>query len=192
MKWDVETLWHEEENLSSFNLVILPGGFSYGDYLSAGRLAKFSPVIKALRSYIENKSGFTLGICNGFQILCEAGFLPGALSSNDNLKFISDYTSLSFKKSEKTINITLPIAHKEGCFFADKKDIEKINNENMIFLTYNINPNGSMLDIAGLYDRKNRIMGMMPHPERAAFKELGSTDGLEIFKFIEEECCVNR
>ena len=171
--WKTRYIWHFLTDLSEFDVIFLPGGFSYGDYIRSGRLAKFSPVMSAVKDF----KGFVVGICNGFQILCEAGLLPGVLTDNWNTRFICKTQALQF--GDKKIN--LPIAHGEGRYIApDGLD------EGMIFLTYSDNPNGSDKDIAGLYDKKRKIIGMMPHPERAFFKETGNVDGKEIFKMIEE------
>ncbi len=179
--WETEFIWHNEENLDQYDVIFLPGGFSYGDYIRAGRLAKFSPAVMALKQYVESKRGFLVGICNGFQILCEAGLLPGILSTNDNSKFICEEASLLV--GDKAI--TLPIAHGEGRYIANNCVLKEIKSKNMIFLQYKNNPNGSVLDIAGLYDRENRIIGLMPHPERAIFEETGNTDGRFFFEMIE-------
>ncbi len=179
-------IFHTETNLDKYDLIVLAGGFSFGDYIRAGRLAKLSPSVFALKDYIKHKKGFTLGICNGFQILTEANLLPGVLIENKSTKFICNDEPLIFN-GEK---ITLPIAHKEGCFYADFDTLKFIEEKNMAFLKYQNNPNGSINDIAGLYDRENKIMGLMPHPERAVLKECapnGQTDGIKIFDFIKEE-----
>jgi len=181
--WETDYVWHFEQSLDDYDVVFLPGGFSYGDYIRSGRLAKFSPVIEAVKKYVKAKRGFVIGICNGFQILCETGLLPGVLTDNRDTRFICKKTGLKLNNSKE---ITLPIAHGEGRYIA-----ENIPKE-MIFLTYTDNPNGSMEDIAGLYDRENNIIGMMPHPERAFFAETGSTDGREIFKIVEEALAVKK
>ena len=198
--WETDYVWHSETSLDKYDVILLPGGFSYGDYIRSGRLAKFSPVIGAVKEYIKKKRGFVIGICNGFQILCEAGLLPGVLTDNWNTRFIckevglrldsgkqvrsfdpeDDGKSAGGKAKAGSKNIVLPIAHGEGRYIAENIP------EEMIFLTYTDNPNGSAKDIAGLYDRKNRIIGMMPHPERAFFAETGNTDGREIFKIIQK------
>ncbi|MCL2032088.1 MAG: phosphoribosylformylglycinamidine synthase subunit PurQ [Methanomassiliicoccaceae archaeon] len=174
--WETDLVWHSERSLDGYDVVLLPGGFSYGDYIRSGRLAKFSPVMDAVREYVKAGRGFVIGICNGFQILCESGLLPGVLTDNRDMRFICGDVRL---RTDAGTEITLPIAHGEGRYLADSVP------EDMIFLTYIGNPNGSVRDIAGLYDRENNIIGMMPHPERAFFEETGNTDGREIFKIIE-------
>lgn len=184
--WEVSYIWHFETNLDNYDVIFLPGGFSYGDYIRSGRLAKFSPVMQAIKEFVEKQQGFLIGICNGFQILCEAGLLPGVLTDNWNTRFICNVQELSLNMENSTKMVNLPIAHGEGRYLAESDVIEQLKKENMIFLTYNNNPNGSIEDIAGLYDRKRKIIGMMPHPERAFFDELGNTDGKEIFRIIQE------
>lgn len=172
--WKTEYIWHNDEIEKSYDVIFLPGGFSYGDYISAGRIAKFSKAVETL------PVGKTLivGICNGFQILCEKNLLSGTLTDNKDLKFISQAAPLTFYQDD----IVLPIAHKQGNYTIEKMPSCEI------FLTYKNNKNGSDYDIAGLYDREKRILGMMPHPERAVFKENGNTDGRKIFEFIKNEC----
>lgn len=177
-----EFVFHDTKNLEQYDLIVLPGGFSFGDYIRAGRLAKLSPAVLSLKNF----KGFILGICNGFQILTECGLLPGALIENSGTKFICQDEPLIFNDTE----INLPIAHKEGCFWADEADLKLIEEKNMAFLKYKNNPNGSINDIAGLYDREKKIMGLMPHPERAILKECvpnTTTDGIKIFDFIQKE-----
>ncbi len=171
--WDTEYIWQDEKITKSYDVIFLPGGFSYGDHISSGRLAKLSPAVKSLP---VNKS-VIVGICNGFQILCEAKLLPGALLDNKNLSFISKVTDLSFQDGK----ISLPIAHHQGNYTCDKID------ESMILMTYDKNENGSDSSVAGLYDRRNKIIGMMPHPERTIFKELGLTDGRKVFEFVKNQ-----
>lgn len=172
--WKAEYIWHSEEIKNVYDVIFLPGGFSYGDYISAGRIAKFSKSVETL----PIGESMIVGICNGFQILCEKGLLQGALTDNKNLKFLSENAKLSFWGED----IVLPIAHGLGNYTAENMP------ESEAFLTYNENKNGSDFDIAGLYDKKKRILGMMPHPERAVFKETGFVDGRKIFEFIEKEC----
>jgi len=190
--WETEFVWHFENALDEYDIVFLPGGFSYGDYIRSGRLAKFSPVMEAIKQYVDSERGFVVGICNGFQILCETGLLPGILTDNWNTRFICKNAPLNLYDTDDEKKIVLPIAHGEGRYVAEEDVIKKLKEENMIFLTYTCNPNGSMEDIAGLYDRKKRVMGMMPHPERAFFEETGSTDGREIFKIVEEALSYKR
>lgn len=173
--WETEFIWHDETQLEKYDIVFLPGGFSYGDYIRAGRLAKFSPVVMSLKNYVEQKRGFLVGICNGFQILCETKLLPGILSTNINTKFICEEVPLSYDNQI----IKLPIAHGEGRYIADERTTKE-----MIFMKYQDNPNGSDMDIAGLYDKENKVIGMMPHPERAIFSETGNTDGRMFFEML--------
>lgn len=192
--WEAEYIWHFETNLDGYDVIFLPGGFSYGDYIRSGRLAKFSPVMQAVKEFIDKKQGFVIGICNGFQILCESGLLPGVLTDNWGTRFICKVQELNLYSDNakgdtnhlsNLKSISLPIAHGEGRYIAEPETIKQLKEEDMIFLTYKYNPNGSIEDIAGLYDKKRRIIGMMPHPERAFFAETGNTDGKEIFKIIE-------
>ncbi|MDR1327361.1 MAG: phosphoribosylformylglycinamidine synthase subunit PurQ, partial [Heliobacteriaceae bacterium] len=186
---ETDYVWHFEQSLNDYDVVFLPGGFSYGDYIRSGRLAKFSPVVNAVKEYVKAKRGFVIGICNGFQILCESGLLPGVLTDNWNTRFICKTSRLQIKNGKE---ITLPIAHGEGRYLAEDHIMQELKRKDMIFLTYINNPNGSMEDIAGLYDRENNIIGMMPHPERAFFSETGSTDGREIFKIVEQALTVKK
>lgn len=181
--WEVDFIWHTEIITKNYDMIFLPGGFSYGDHISSGRIAKLSNAVKSLP---VGKS-LIIGICNGFQILCEAKLLSGALTHNQNLKFISKQTKINFTPPPVTSNesrttLTLPIAHHQGNFVCEK-DFDK----SQILMSYNHNENGSDLDIAGLYDKNNKIIAMMPHPERAVFKELESTDGRKVFKFFENQ-----
>jgi phosphoribosylformylglycinamidine synthase len=183
--WQAEYLWHDETCLDKYDVIFLPGGFSYGDYIRAGRLAKFSPAVMALNDYIERKNGFVIGICNGFQVLCERKLLPGILSMNDSTKFICDIVPLKVSIDSHPEDICLPVAHAEGRYIASPETLKEIEDNGMVFLRYKDNPNGSVNDIAGLYDRDNRIIGLMPHPERAIFKETGLEDGKYFFKMFE-------
>lgn len=169
--WDAEFIWQNDKITKNYDVIFLPGGFSYGDYISSGRLAKLTPAVKSLP---VGKS-LIVGICNGFQILCEAGLLSGALTHNENLRFISKVCELEFFNER----LNIPIAHHQGNYTG-------LGSEEVI-LKYTHNENGSDDNIAGIYDRKNRIIGMMPHPERAVFDELGLTDGRKIFEFIKNE-----
>lgn len=171
--WNTEYIWQDDIIEKNYDLIFIPGGFSYGDHISAGRIAKLSPAVKSL----PVRKSLIVGICNGFQILCEARLLPGALVDNENIKFISKTSEINFQNEL----IKLPIAHHQGNYTAENID------ESNIFMTYKDNENGSDLSIAGIYDRKNKIMGMMPHPERAMYEELGLTDGRKVFEFIKNE-----
>ncbi len=173
--FNVELVQHTEKFEREYDVIFLPGGFSYGDYISSGRLAKFSDAVKTL----PIKKALIVGICNGFQILCEAGYLEGILTYNKKIKFLSEYAQLNFFDKK----ITLPIAHRQGNYIAKDKNTLK----NKILMTYCDNKNGSDYDIAGIYDKNKRIMGMMPHPERAVFSETGCTDGRQFFEYIKNE-----
>jgi len=189
---DVEFVWHKENNLKKFDAILIPGGFSYGDYLRTGAIARFSPIMNAILT--ESKKGKTvIGICNGFQILLECGLLPGALINNKNIKFLSKDVKLSVSTNESIFTknlmegdvLKMPIAHKQGNYIADNQTLKKLENENrIIFKYYDENPNGSMMDIGGITNKDRNILGMMPHPERACEKILGSEDGKRIFESI--------
>jgi len=169
--------------------VILPGGFSYGDYLRCGAIAKFSPVMTAVKKFAQ-EGGLVLGICNGFQILVESGLLPGALLRNRNLRFVCRTVTIRVE----TINtpftcaatkgqlIKVPVAHGEGCYFADQRTLDALEAEDRVVMRYLDNPNGSLRDIAGICSERRNVMGMMPHPERASDPLLGSTDGRVILE----------
>ena len=190
---DIKTkfLWHESSDLNDIDSIVLPGGFSYGDYLRCGAIARFSPLINALHDFV--KSGRrVLGICNGFQILTESGFLPGALVANKNLNFICDDTDLNvitskggwFQKSDEKQNIKLPIAHGEGRYHCDQDTLKRLIDNDLIALKYKTNPNGSTSDIAGITNEKGNVLGLMPHPERACDESIGGIDGLNILKSL--------
>lgn len=181
--FQADYVFHTDTNLDKYDLIVLPGGFSFGDYIRAGRLAKLSPVTGAVKNYVKNGRGFVLGICNGFQILCEAGLLPGALVENAKTHFICEDAALSFNG----VDVKIPIAHKEGRFWADEETLNSIKRQNMAIMTYKNNPNGSLADIAGLYDRHSKVFGLMPHPERAVLAHSGSGDGLKVFDFVKSE-----
>lgn len=184
MGWQTEYIWHDETNLDKFDVIFLPGGFSYGDYIRAGRLAKFSPAVMALKEYVKAKRGFVVGICNGFQVLCETKLLPGVLANNTSMKFICEEVMLTTNHEGLPETVKFAIAHGEGRYIADDATLAEIKAKNMIFLQYNNNPNGSVMDIAGLFDRENGIIGMMPHPERGIFDETGNTDGRYFFEML--------
>jgi phosphoribosylformylglycinamidine synthase len=171
--------------------VILPGGFSYGDYLRCGAIAKFSPVMEAVRRF-AGEGGPVLGICNGFQILVESGLLPGALVRNTGLRFICKEVRLRVETTDSPFTcegakgeiLRIPIAHGEGCYFADDRTLDELEAEDRVAFRYVENPNGSLRDIAGVLSRGRNVLGMMPHPERASDPLMGSTDGLRILNSI--------
>lgn len=182
-----EFIWHDSGTLGDVDAVILPGGFSYGDYLRCGAIAKFSPVMQAVKKFARD-GGLVLGICNGFQVLTEAGLLPGALVRNANLKFICRPVPLEVVSTDspfthqatKGQKLSLPVAHGEGCYIADERTLDQLEDEDRIVLRYRENCNGSLRDIAGILNAGRNVMGMMPHPERAADPLVGNTDGLTI------------
>ncbi|MGD1091912.1 MAG: phosphoribosylformylglycinamidine synthase subunit PurQ [Bryobacteraceae bacterium] len=182
-------IWHDSTSLGQVDAVILPGGFSYGDYLRCGAIAKFSPVMEAIRRFAAD-GGLVLGVCNGFQILVESGLLPGALLRNRNLKFVCRDVTLRVEStntpftSGATLHQTLrmPVAHGEGCYYADEHTLDTLEAEDRVVLRYLDNPNGSLRDIAGICNARRNVMGLMPHPERASDPLLGSTDGRVILE----------
>jgi len=186
-----EFIWHESASLGDVDAVILPGGFSYGDYLRCGAIAKFSPVMRAVKNFAHD-GGLVLGICNGFQVLTEAGLLPGALVRNANLKFVCRTVPLQVATVDSPFthraapgeHIHLPIAHGEGCYIADENTLDQLEAEDRVVLRYLDNPNGSLRDIAGILSAERNVMGMMPHPERAADALVGSTDGVAILSSL--------
>jgi len=187
-------IWHKETDLKSYDAIIVPGGFSYGDYLRAGAIARFSPIMRAVID--ESKKGKKIiGICNGFQILIECGLLPGSLLNNINIKFLSKNVSLEVVNNESSFThlidkkdvLSMPIAHRQGNYFADKELVKELEDNNQIAFKYKYeNPNGSISDIAGILNSKKNVLGMMPHPERASDSLLGSRDGYKIFQSIVE------
>ena len=199
LKKEVVKLWHKDTNLQECDFIILPGGFSFGDYLRSGAIAKFSPIMKEIIGF-ANAGGFVMGICNGFQILCETGLLPGALLHNTNHKFIcknihlktiSDNSILTNMIGDKSLK--MPIAHGEGRYFAEAKTIAELETNDQILIKYcnekgeiteDSNPNGSIKNIAGVCNKDRNVFGMMPHPERAADIELKSTNGRKLFESI--------
>ena len=184
-------LWHEAPSLGAPDCVILPGGFSYGDYLRTGAMAAHSPIMKSVKDFAAG-GGLVLGICNGFQILCEAGLLPGALLRNKNLQFICETTELEVVHPETPFTqkyrigetIHLPIAHGEGNYYINDAGLQRLEANRQIIFRYRDNPNGSTADIAGISNEKRNVLGMMPHPERASESVLGGTDGLKLFESI--------
>ncbi|MDQ6622280.1 MAG: phosphoribosylformylglycinamidine synthase subunit PurQ [Verrucomicrobiota bacterium] len=185
-----EFVWHKETSLAGFDAIVLPGGFSYGDYLRCGAIARFSPIMRAVVE--EAAAGkLVIGVCNGFQILCEAGLLPGALVRNRSLHFVCEMVTVrvEVEQSPFTLGLTrgsrlrIPVAHGEGCFFAKTETLRELNENRQVILRYvDGNPNGSVEDIAGICNRAGNVFGLMPHPDRACEARLGSADGTKIFQ----------
>ncbi len=196
---DAEFLWHKERDLKKSDIIILPGGFSYGDYIRTGSIARFSPIMEEVIKFANN-GGIVLGICNGFQILLEAGLLPGVMLKNESLKFISkdihvrvENKNTIFTSEIKKEVLKIPIAHAEGNYFADDDVLKQLEDEGRIVFKYSspegkvaaeFNPNGSKLNIAGIINENGNVLGMMPHPERCSDNLLGNSDGLGIFSSI--------
>ncbi len=190
----VDFIWHKETNLENYDSIIVPGGFSYGDYLRAGAIARFSPIMKTVIE--ESKKGKKIiGICNGFQILIECGLLPGSLLNNVNIKFLSKTISLEVINNKTSFThlidsdetLSMPIAHKQGNYFANENLIKELEDNDQIAFKYkDNNPNGSVSNIAGVLNSTKNVLGMMPHPERASDPWLGSNDGYKIFQSIVE------
>ncbi|MBD3637243.1 MAG: phosphoribosylformylglycinamidine synthase subunit PurQ [Crocinitomicaceae bacterium] len=196
---EVERLWHKDTDLKGADFIVLPGGFSYGDYLRSGAIAKFSPIMTEVIKHGE-KGGYVMGICNGFQILCETPLLTGALLHNDNQKFICKNVFLKPESKSAAISkgledkaYKIPIAHGEGRFYAPEDTMKEIEDNDQVIFRYcdgdgnvdaTVNPNGSLKNIAGISNKNKNVFGMMPHPERAADENLGNTDGKLIFESI--------
>ncbi|MEQ8175019.1 MAG: phosphoribosylformylglycinamidine synthase subunit PurQ [Syntrophomonadaceae bacterium] len=200
----VDYIWHQEKEIKGYDALILPGGFSYGDYLRTGAIARFSPVMPAVMEFAD-QGGLIIGICNGFQILLEAGLLPGAMLRNRSLTFICKPVWLKVQNEatpftnqlQKGQVLQIPIAHGEGNYFCDPSTLQSLKDNNQILFTYcgpkgeeeDIhNPNGSLANIAGIRNRKGNVLGMMPHPERCSEEVLGGTDGLKIFASMLKWC----
>lgn len=191
LKQEGELIWHEETDLSGFDCVILPGGFSYGDYLRTGAMAARSKVMNAVSAFAD-RGGLVVGICNGFQILCEAKLLPGVLMRNKNLEFICENCELKVERNDtrftsayqKAEKIKMPIAHMEGHYYIDDAGLKRLEKNRQILFRYTNNPNGSVADIAGVINEKGNVLGLMPHPERASEKILGGIDGLKLWKSL--------
>ena len=177
-------VWHAERDLPDVGAVVLPGGFSYGDYLRCGAIARFAPVMGAVRRFADD-GGLVLGICNGFQVLCEAGLLPGALRSNASLEFVCSDVDLRTERADTPFTsrgetgktLTIPIKHGEGCYFADEELLAELERNGQVVLRYEQNPNGSVGSIAGVVNEHGNVFGLMPHPEHAVDPLIGSTDG---------------
>ncbi len=188
--YEVITLWHKDKDISMFtqdDCIVLPGGFSYGDYLRCGAIARFSPMMQSV-IHFANKGGKVLGVCNGFQILCEAGLLPGVLLRNENMKFVCK--NIYIKGSDDVV-LKIPVAHGEGRFYADDSTLDALESNGQIIYRYcnadgivdeGSNPNGSCRNIAGICNATRNVFGMMPHPERACNVRLGNTDGAKVLK----------
>lgn len=191
-------IWHQETDVSDVDVIILPGGFSYGDYLRCGAIAQFSPVMKSVLAHAE-QGKLLLGICNGFQVLTEVGLLPGALVRNRDLHFICERTPLKVERTDlvwtqrytKDSVVSFPIAHGEGCYYADPDTLKQLEDNQQVVFRYCTedgeinaagNPNGSLNNIAGICNQAGNVLGMMPHPERAADPVLGGDDGLKLFE----------
>jgi len=188
---DVKFLWHKDSSIGDRNVIIIPGGFSYGDYLRCGAIARFSNIMKDVVRF-ASQGGIVAGICNGFQIVCEAGLLPGALLRNANLKFVCKNVTLNIE-NKKTIftnavngidKLVVPIAHGDGNYICDENTLKELEETGRVLFRYEDNPNGSINNIAGIINKTGNVMGMMPHPERASEDEVGSHDGRYIFESI--------
>ncbi|MEN3370918.1 MAG: phosphoribosylformylglycinamidine synthase subunit PurQ / glutaminase [Verrucomicrobiota bacterium] len=195
---EAEYVWHKKTSLDGFDAIVLPGGFSYGDYLRCGAIARFSPIIPSVVEQARNGK-LVIGVCNGFQILCEIGLLPGALVRNRSLHFVCEMITTRVEVADSAFThgcaqgtlLRMPVAHGEGCFFADESTLQDLNDRRQIILRYatadgrtdaSANPNGSVQNIAGISNRDGNVFGLMPHPDRACEQRLGSADGLRIFE----------
>ncbi|MSP64737.1 MAG: phosphoribosylformylglycinamidine synthase subunit PurQ [Ignavibacteria bacterium] len=202
LQQNVKYIWHKDSTLGDVDVIILPGGFSYGDYLRTGAIARFSPVMQGVVKFAKN-GGLVIGLCNGFQILTECGLLPGVLMRNKSLKFICDFVNLKVVTKNTPFTsecledevLKIPIAHGDGNYFADEETIKSLKENDQIVFQYcnkngevtdDSNPNGAIQNIAGIINKERNVLGMMPHPERAVRSILGSTDGLKVFNSIVE------
>ncbi len=198
LKQPVEFIWHKDtekngrgNGLNGIDCVIIPGGFSYGDYLRCGAIARFSPIMEEVIKFANN-GGLVIGICNGFQVLLEAGLLPGAMQRNTSLHFICKYVELKIENIDSIFTsqykrgqiVRIPIAHNEGNYYIDEKGLAELKKNNQIVFRYVTNPNGAVDDIAGIVNEKGNVLGMMPHPERSSEDLLGSHDGKLVFEGI--------
>lgn len=184
-------IWHQDTDLSDIDVVVIPGGFSYGDYLRCGAIARFSPIMKSVIEHAQ-QGKWVLGICNGFQVLTESGLLPGALVRNQDLHFICDRVPLKVERTDlpwtelyaTTPTINLPIAHGEGRYYADNQTLTELEANQQVLFRYDpgANPNGSLNNIAGICNKTGNVLGMMPHPERASDPKVGNTDGIKLFQ----------
>jgi phosphoribosylformylglycinamidine synthase subunit PurQ / glutaminase len=202
MDFDARFVWHKDESLGDTDLIVLPGGFSYGDYLRCGAIARFSPIMKEIIKFARD-GGTVLGICNGFQVLCEAGLLPGALVKNNHLQFVCKDVYIRVENAQTRFTgacsenevLKIPVAHGEGNFIIDREGLEELGKNRQIVFRYcdsdgtvseSANPNGSLDNIAGIVNREGNVLGMMPHPERAMENLLGKCDGKKIFKSVQD------
>ncbi len=186
-------VWHQDSELPDVDLVVIPGGFSYGDYLRCGAMASQSPVMRAVKAHAD-KGGAVLGICNGFQVLTESHLLPGALMRNAGLKFVCRPVALKVEETQSAFTrgyskgqtVVFPIAHGEGNYYADDATLDRLEGENRVVFRYEANPNGSVRNIAGILSEKRNVLGLMPHPERVVDAATGGTDGRALFKSLIE------
>ena len=202
LQQEVEYVWHKDTQVSDFDCLILPGGFSYGDYLRCGAIARFSPVMDSVEKFAKN-GGLVIGICNGFQILCESGLLPGVLRRNDHLQFRCEWVNLRVENTDSPFSskmvdkqvVRIPISHGEGNYFANDSTLKTMEDNGQILFRYSsdkgellqsVNPNGSLNNIAGITNEEGNVLGMMPHPERCCDPILGGDDGLLIFESIKD------
>ena len=202
LQQEVEYVWHKDTQVADFDCLILPGGFSYGDYLRCGAIARFSPVMNSVEKFAKN-GGLVIGICNGFQILCESGLLPGVLRRNDHLQFRCEWVNLRVENTDSPFSskmvdrqvLRIPISHGEGNYFASDSTLETMEDNGQILFRYSsdkgellqsVNPNGSLNNIAGITNEEGNVLGMMPHPERCCDPILGGDDGLLIFESIKD------
>ena len=202
LQQEVEYVWHKDTQVSDFDCLILPGGFSYGDYLRCGAIARFSPVMDSVEKFAKN-GGLVIGICNGFQILCESGLLPGVLRRNDHLQFRCEWVNLRVENTDSPFSskmvdrqvVRIPISHGEGNYFASDSTLETMEDNGQILFRYSsdkgellqsVNPNGSLNNIAGITNEEGNVLGMMPHPERCCDPIIGGDDGLLIFESIKD------
>jgi len=191
LKQPVEYVWHKNTKLDHFDCIIIPGGFSYGDYLRCGAIARFSPIMESVIKFANN-GGLVIGICNGFQVLLEAGLLPGAMLRNKELHFICKFVDLKVEATDTPFSsgyqkgqvVRIPIAHNEGNYYIDDKGLAELKKNDQIVFRYVNNPNGALDDIAGIVNKKRNVLGLMPHPERCAEEELTSEDGRPIWESI--------
>ena len=202
LQQEVEYVWHKDTQVADFDCLILPGGFSYGDYLRCGAIARFSPVMDSVEKFAKN-GGLVIGICNGFQILCESGLLPGVLRRNDHLQFRCEWVNLRVENTDSPFSskmvdkqvVRIPISHGEGNYFANDSTLKTMEDNGQILFRYSsdkgellqsVNPNGSLNNIAGITNEEGNVLGMMPHPERCCDPILGGDDGLLIFESIKD------